>query len=178
MIILGVDPGSVVCGYGVVLKNGSAITLVEYGVVEARKMHSDFYPRLKDIFDRIISVIDRTKPDSAAFETMFYHKNAQTLIKLAHARSAAILSALEKNLPVHEYGAKEVKKAVTGRGNADKAQVQFMVKNLLKIEETPEFYDATDALAIAICHAIRLSSPAAASKSWADFVKQNPDRIL
>jgi len=175
--VLGIDPGSVVCGYGVVEKIGSKIVLVEYGVIEAKKMHENLSLRLKEIYERITKVIERSLPDEAALETTFYSKNAQSLIKLSHARAVALLAATMRELPVIEYSPKEIKKAVTGNGNASKQQVQFMVKSILNIEETHEFFDATDALAAAICHAQKAQDKTSRPKTWKDFITQNPDRI-
>ena len=178
MVILGIDPGSVVCGYGVLLQSDKEISLIEYGVINAKKIQKAFHERLKEIFERLNSVIHRVKPDTAAFESLFYYKNAQSLIKLSHARAASILAAAVNNLPIAEYSAKEIKKAVTGRGNASKEQVQFMVRSTLNISETPEFFDATDALAAAICHAVRSISPVSSSNNWAEFIKNNPERVI
>lgn len=178
MIILGIDPGSVVCGYGVIVKDGNRIRLIEYGVIEAKKKQPDFNTRLKEIFERLNEVIARNKPDAAAFESLFYSKNVQSLIKLSHARAAAIVSVAKSDIPIAEYSAREVKKAVTGRGAAGKEQVSFMVKTLLAIEETPQFFDATDALAVAICHSVRHSESKTNTGNWADFVKNNPDLIV
>jgi crossover junction endodeoxyribonuclease RuvC len=178
MKILGIDPGSVVCGWGIIEKgSGGKIALIEYGVIKAKKITAVMPERLKEIYLRLYSVIERTQPDSAAFESMFFAKNAQSLIKLSQARSAAIIAAAMHNLPIFEYAPREVKKSVTGNGNASKTQVQFMVRSMLKIEETPEFFDATDALAVAICHSIRSSVPASSAKSWKDFIEQNPNRV-
>ncbi len=178
MIILGVDPGSVLCGYGVVEHTGRNISLVEYGVIEAKRRHTDFNQRLKEIFSRLNSVIERTNPDAAALEALFYSKNAQSLIKLSHARAAAILAVTNNNIPIIEYSAREVKKSVAGRGSASKEQVQYMVRNLLSIEETPQFFDATDALAIAICHILRKNHNSKKSVSWADYLKEHPELII
>lgn len=177
MIVLGVDPGSIVCGFGVIEKKGKLLFLVEYGVLQVKKKNEELPQRLKDIFLRLQSVIERTSPDASAFESVFYSKNAQSLAKLSHARGSAILAATMHDLPIAEYTPRVVKKAVTGNGNASKEQVQFMVKTLLKIEETPDFFDATDALAVAICHALRTESPHKTAKSWSDWVRQNPERI-
>ena len=141
-------------------------------------MHLDFNLRLKDIFERITQVVERSKPDVASFEAMFYHKNPQTLIKLSHARGAAMVAVLNKGIQLSEYSAKEIKKAVAGSGNASKEQIQYMCKNILKMDETHKFFDATDALAAAICHAVRASAPTASSNSWADFIKNNPHRVV
>ena len=177
MRILGIDPGSIVCGYGVVEVINNKITLIEYGVVEAKKQHAELPRRLEAIFNRIGSVIDRALPDEASIESVFFAKNAQSLAKLSHARAAGMLAATLKQLPVNEYSAKEVKRAVTGNGNASKEQVQFMVKTMLNIEETPDFFDATDALAVAICHALKANSPRSRAKSWKQFIEQNPEKI-
>ncbi|MDA3843795.1 MAG: crossover junction endodeoxyribonuclease RuvC [Candidatus Kapabacteria bacterium] len=178
MRILGIDPGSVVCGYGVIDAEGNKFTLVEYGVIEAKKKYADFPKRLKEIHIRIAEEIKRTNPDEVALETMFYAKNAQSLMKLSHARAVALLAAAMCDLPIAEYSPKEVKKSVTGNGNAGKEQVSFMARNLLGIKESPRFFDATDALGIAICHAMKMNLPKSGGKSWEDFIKKNPDRIV
>ena len=177
MRVLGIDPGSVVCGYGVIEKIGAKITLVEYGVIEAKKMHPSLQLRLEAIFTRLQKVVERSLPDESALESLFYAKNPQSLMKLSHARGVAMLVPTMHQIPVAEYSAREVKRAVTGNGNSSKEQVQFMVRTLLNIEETPEFYDATDALAVAICHAFKASSPQSRARSWKDFITQNPQRV-
>lgn len=178
MRVLGIDPGSIICGYGVVEKDGRDLVLIEYGVIEAAKQHKSIPLRLKTIFLRLQQVIERTLPDELAIESLFHAKNVSSLIKLAHARSAAILPCILRDIPVIEYSPREVKRAVTGNGNASKEQVQFMVRTVLGIEETPEFYDATDALAVAIGHTYKAHSPQTSSRSWKDFVEQHPGRIV
>jgi crossover junction endodeoxyribonuclease RuvC len=186
MRVLGVDPGSVVCGYGVVEKQGKKLQLIEYGVIEAKRQHEDLPQRLRTIYERLGQVIVRSLPDELAIETIFYSKNVQSIVKLAHARSAAILAAVMAEIPTAEYSPRFIKKSVTGTGTASKEQVQYMVKNLLSIEETPEFYDATDALAIAICHLYQTQGLTGAAsgkkakskaKSWAEFIAMNPERV-
>jgi crossover junction endodeoxyribonuclease RuvC len=152
MRIIGIDPGSVFCGYGVIDSIGKSLSVVEYGTIEVKKKHEDISLRMKEIYERICSVIERTKPDCAAIETTFYSKNAQSLIKLTMARSAAILAIVNKDISIKEYSAREIKRAVTGRGNASKEQVRFMMKALLNITESPKYFDTTDALSIAVCH--------------------------
>lgn len=176
--MLGIDPGSIVCGYGVVEKNGSNITLVEYGVVEAKKRFESLPQRLEMIYERLGGVIERSLPDEAAVESVFFAKNAQSLAKLSHARGVAMLAAAIKRIPIMEYSAKEVKRSVTGNGNASKEQVQFMTRTILKIEEMPDFFDATDALAVAICHCLKRNSQRGAARSWKQFVEDNPKRVL
>ena len=178
MRILGIDPGSVVCGYGVIDIENHNTKLVEYGVINAGKVSANIHLRLKEIFERLTTVITRTSPNAAAFETIFYSKNVQSLIKLSHARAAAIVAAVSFDLPIFEYSPREVKKSVTGNGNAGKQQVQYMIRSLLKIEETPELFDATDALAVAMCHSVRSTLPKTSARSWSEFIKNNPDRIV
>jgi len=176
--ILGIDPGSVVCGYGVVLKKGNEIELIEHGVIESKRQQIEFNLRLKEIHMRLNEVIKRTKPTISAFETMFYSKNIQTLLKLSQARASAMLSVLLKGIPITEYSPREVKKAVTGRGAASKEQVQFMVKTILNIVETPELFDATDALAVAICQAVRHNDLKSSSTNWAEYIKNHPELVI
>ncbi len=179
MIILGIDPGSVVCGYGVVdMQGNNSFSLIEYGVIHAKKSTPEFYERLKEIYKKTDNIIKRTNPDCSAVESMFYAKNAQSLMKLSHARASAILAATMNDLPILEYSPKEVKKSVTGRGAASKEQVSFMVRKILNIKETPEFFDATDALAVAICHGLKSNMPQSKGSSWSDYVKNNPNKVL
>jgi len=178
MLILGIDPGSVVCGYGVIEFKAGNLRLFEYGSIKVKKKNEDINQRLKEIFLRLSAVIERTKPEIAVFETVFYSKNAQSLMKLSYARAAAILVTTLKDIMFAEFTPREIKKSVTGNGNAGKKQVQFMVRTLLKIQETPDFYDATDALAAAICYAFRNRTQSKTSKSWAEYIKNNPDKVL
>ncbi len=178
MRVLGIDPGSVICGYGVIDLRDNKLFLVEYGVIKAKKINEALPVRLREIYKRLSVVLERTKPDIAAFETMFYSKNVQSLIKLSQARAAAVVAAAMADMAIEEYAPREVKKSVTGNGNAGKEQVQFMVRKMLSIEETPEFFDATDALAVAICHVNKSKSFSTKSSSWSDFIKNNPDRIV
>jgi crossover junction endodeoxyribonuclease RuvC len=178
MIILGIDPGSIFCGYGVIEIQSNNLKLIEYGVIKAKKKQEKYPLRLKEIFIRLHAVIERTLPDETAVESMFYSKNVQSLIKLSQARAIAMLVSSLRDIPIIDYSPREVKKAVTGNGNADKIQVQYMVKKLLNIEETNEFYDATDALAVAICHSSRRKTSNTAIKTWKDFIENNPRRII
>ena len=178
MRFMGIDPGSIVCGYGVIEKVGNNdFILLEYGVVEAKKRFDSLPDRLGLIFERLTQVIERTLPDEVSLEATFYSKNAQSLIKLSHARGVAMLSANLRSIPVIEYSAKEVKRSVTGNGNASKEQVGFMVKSMLSIKEDHAFFDATDALAVALCHGMKRSSPKQSAKTWASFISENPNRV-
>lgn len=181
--VLGIDPGSVVCGYGVIDVQGSLLTLVEYGAVTVKKYGSDFPKRLLEIHRRLRAVIERTKPDECALEKVFYAKNVVSIVQLSHARGVAVLACAESDLTPVEYTPMQVKRSVTGRGTSDKQQVQHMVKALLNIDETHKFLDATDALAVAICHAVNGEPPTPIltsrkkKPSWKDFVEANPSRI-
>ncbi|HAW08520.1 MAG: crossover junction endodeoxyribonuclease RuvC [Chloroherpetonaceae bacterium] len=180
MIILGIDPGSILIGYGAISAINKKISLIEYGVIKAKLIENEYNKRLGQIYSQINTLIDRVSPDVISLETMFYHKNAQSLIKLSQSRAAVIISAVNKNIDIVEYSPREVKKSVAGRGNSSKQQVQFMVRETLSILETPEFYDCTDALSLAICHFYKQSSGSNTSKikSWADYINQNPDKVI
>jgi crossover junction endodeoxyribonuclease RuvC len=147
---LGIDPGSRVTGYGIVEQAGGRIVRVDHG--EIRSKNGEPFTRcLSRIYDELADVIDRTKPDAVAIEDIFYGKNVKSLIKQGHVRGVALLAASRSGLPVHEYSPLEVKKAVVGYGRAEKQQVQMMIRAILQLSETlPE--DASDALAVAICH--------------------------
>lgn len=193
MRILGIDPGSRVTGYGVIDVVKGKETLVEYGVLrlDATKSHE---VRLKQIYDRLTKVVARCLPDESAVEMPVYGKNPQAMLKLGRAQAAAMLAVLNREIAVTQYTPKEVKKSVCGNGNAAKEQVWFMVRSILTISEDgagqkkpvnktgnpidPTAYDATDALAVALCHAHRHSSPGASKhKDWSSFIRDNPDRI-
>jgi crossover junction endodeoxyribonuclease RuvC len=181
MIILGIDPGSVLLGYGAIDCRGNSIQLIEYGVIKAKLIQEEYLKRLEEIHVRVGEIVERVKPEIVVFESMFYHKNVQTLIKLAQARAVAILAVSSRKIDLIEYSPMEIKKSVTGKGNASKQQVQFMVRNILKISETPEFYDSTDALAIAITHSYKQGLSPQHNKrvrSWSDFINQNPERVI
>ncbi len=152
MIILGVDPGSIRCGYGIIDIQNKTPVLISFGIIEPKQDKSSFPNRLKKIYDRIIQIIDEFNVEIIAIETQFYSKNAQSLIKLAQARTSVILAGLNKSLPVFEYSPREIKQSVTGRGNATKESVSYMVSAILKTNFNKSFLDSTDALATALCH--------------------------
>jgi crossover junction endodeoxyribonuclease RuvC len=145
--------------------------------------------RLKQIYDRLCKIINQYHPDEFAIETVFYGKNIQSALKLGHARGVSILAAVNHQIPTTEYSPREVKKAVTGNGAASKQQVQFMVKSQLKLREAPKFFDASDALAIALCHSFRILGDKAKSRrtrtpglkshrTWSDFIHAHPERVV
>ena len=151
MRVLGVDCGSRITGYGVIDSDGADSVFVACGVIRMNPSHS-LAVRLKSIHFGLTEVIQKFRPDAAAFESLFYATNVQSALKLGHARGVSIHAAAVADLPVFEYSPLEVKSAVTGYGRSEKAQVQQMVCALLKLTERPEEYDASDALAVAICH--------------------------
>lgn len=180
MRILGIDPGSVICGYGVIESQGSSLQLVEYGVVEMKRRSESFPLRLREIYDRLTAVMSRTRPEVCALEAVFFAKNARSLVQLSQARGVAILVCAQSGLEPVQYTPMQVKRCVTGRGSATKPQVSAMVQAILGLEEAPTPYDATDALAIAICHAVhggttpepvRRSKKKGSRQAWSDFVR-------
>ena len=152
MRILGVDCGSRVTGYGVIETKGADYRFVDCGAIRLRASAS-LADRLHTIHQSLAEVIQKQAPDVVAFESVFYAKNAQSALKLGHVRGVSMFTASEAHLPVFEYSALEVKSAVTGYGRAEKSQVQQMVRSLLRLREVPQSHDASDALAVAICHA-------------------------
>jgi crossover junction endodeoxyribonuclease RuvC len=185
MIILGVDPGTLIAGYGVIERNGKNISLLDVGII---KNSSDVSMplRLKKIYSTLCSVIDRFHPDEFAIETAFYSKNVQSALKIGQARGVSILASVNHEIPVTEYSPREVKKAVTGKGAASKEQVQYMMMEMLKLKKLPKHFDSTDALAIAVCHAFKFSAQRSVStsknrktgNSWKSFVEAHPEKIL
>ena len=151
MRVLGIDCGSRVTGYGVIDTDGADCVFVRCGVLRA-KSSDPLADRLRYIYGGIVKVIRELEPEAAAFENLFYATNVQSALKLGHVRGVSMFAAAEANLPVFEYSPLEVKSAVTGYGRAEKSQVQQMVRALLKLNAQPEPYDASDALAVAICH--------------------------
>lgn len=180
-IILGIDPGTNIMGYGVISVVGNHPKLVVMGVVDMRREH-DMYLRLGKIFDRVTGIIDSYLPDEMAIEAPFFGKNVQSMLKLGRAQGVAIAAAIHHSVPIHEYAPMKIKMAITGNGHASKEQVAAMLQRLLNIsnEQMPDFMDATDALAVAYCHFLQLSRPETGAKhygSWKDFALRNSARI-
>lgn len=180
---MGVDPGTQVTGYGIISVKKQEITLLQYGVIKLSK-YSTHELKLKKIFERVIQLIDEYTPDELAIEDAFYGKNPQSMLKLGRAQGVTMAAALSRDIPIVEYSPKKVKQSVTGSGNASKEQVAFILEKILKQELNQEFMDATDGIAIAVCHHFHANSPAAtASKGkikkggWAAFVEENPGRM-
>jgi len=188
MIILGVDPGTLITGFGIIEMERGKYSVLSYNVV--KNCSDDSMPiRLKRIYDKLCAIIDRYHPDEFAIETAFYGKNAQSALKIGHARGVSILAAVNHEIPTTEYSPREVKKAVTGNGAASKQQVQFMVQTQLKLRKTPKYFDISDALAVALCHSFRIKgektisrrtrkTASIAHQSWSDFIQTHPERVV
>jgi len=178
-IILGIDPGTTVMGYGLI-KVGKQPELLQLGVIHLRK-YSTHYQKLGVIFERTRHIINTYRPAHCAIEAPFYGKNVQSMLKLGRAQGTAIAAAMSAGLDVVEYSPKKIKMAVTGNGNSSKEQVAGMLKHILKTDISEDYpLDATDGVAAAVCHFFQLKNPIAGGKSfknWNDFAKNNPDRI-
>lgn len=175
-IILGLDPGTNVMGYGVILVRSSRINLLQFGVIHLSK-YTGHELRLKKIFERVISLVEEFSPDEVALEAPFFGKNVQSMLKLGRAQGVAMAAALSRQVPIIEYAPKKVKQSVTGNGNASKEQVARMLMTLFTLKELPKLLDATDALAVALCHHYQKAPLKTGGTSWGKFVKDNPDRV-
>lgn len=181
MIILGIDPGTLVTGWGVIETNDGMVRMLGCGTVK-NKPRLSMPLRLRAIYDGLTDVIETHRPDECAIETAFYGKNAQSALKIGHARGVSILAAVLREVPTAEYSPREVKKAVTGNGGSSKQKVQFMVKHVLRLRSTPKELDATDAVAVALCHlqasqgkGLRRRSH---GSSWKEFLEAHPEKVL
>ena len=178
-IILGIDPGTNVMGYGIIKIVNNKASMVAMGIIDLRKL-TDHYLRLGHIFERITGIIDAYLPDELAIEAPFFGKNVQSMLKLGRAQGVAIAAAIHRGIPIHEYAPLKIKMAITGRGQASKEQVAGMLQRLLHLDQTdmPRFMDATDALGVAYCHFLQMGRPDSEVKyrSWKDFVNKNQNR--
>lgn len=187
-IILGIDPGTQILGYAL-LKGGAQPSLMEMDVLKLTK-EKDIYARLQLIHAKIIELIEKHHPTEFAIEAPFFGKNIQSMLKLGRAQGVAIAAAMHYHLPVSEYAPKKVKQAITGNGNADKEMIWKMLEHVLDIKKQPKYYDATDALAVALCHhqqsrglmlpkktVVKGKKSAKKTNSWTNFIAKNPERI-
>lgn len=177
-IILGIDPGTIVMGYGIIHIHNSTIKPIGIGVIHLEKLdeHAD---RLKKIFERTVAIIEEYKPDELAIEAPFFGKNVQSMLKLGRAQGVAIAAALSKNIPITEYSPKKIKMSITGNGNASKEQVAAMLQQILGFKAEHKFLDATDALGAALCHYYQNKNVGISGKSytgWKAFLTDNPKR--
>ena len=179
-IILGIDPGTNVMGYGVIKAKGQQAEIVAMGVIDMRK-EADPYLRLGHIFERVTGIIDSYLPDEMAIEAPFFGKNIQSMLKLGRAQGVAIAAAIHPRVPIHEYAPLKIKMAITGNGQASKEQVAGMLQRILHLsnDEMPKFMDATDALGAAYCHFMQMNRPETDThySSWKDFATKNQKRV-
>ena len=182
-IILGVDPGTQIAGYGVISVRAGVMRMLQYGVINLTK-YTTHQLKLQKLHETMVRLIEEHKPDEMAIEDPFFGKNVQVMLKLGRAQGVVMAAALSRGIPIVEYAPRRVKQSVTGNGNAAKEQVSHMVANLLAVELNPEFFDATDALAIAICHhfhenALPVRSTKKTKKgAWGAFASENANRIM
>jgi crossover junction endodeoxyribonuclease RuvC len=179
-IILGIDPGTSVLGYGVIRASGkSKVELVVLGVIELKK-YKDHYLKLKAIYERVQQLVDEYLPDDVAIEAPFFGKNVQSMLKLGRAQGVAMAAALSRSVPIFEYAPRKIKLAITGQGSASKEQVAIMLQSILKTKEfDAKTLDATDGLAAAVCHFYQQKFDVSGKKAsnWNDFIKSNPSRV-
>ncbi len=192
-IILGIDPGTLVMGYGIISVSGSKLKLISAGILKIDKSSSHF-DRLKDIFQFVVKLIERHHPDELAIEEPFFGKNVQSMLKLGRAQGVAMAAALSRQIPVYGYSPRLIKQSITGKGAASKEQVSAMLQRLLAFEQSPKFLDATDAVGVALCHYFQTNTileqstskdkkmagpakkPGKSYSGWAAFISENPDR--
>ena len=178
-IILGIDPGTKILGFGIIRVDSKGPHYVDMGVFDLRKI-KDPFEKLANIFAGVNELIEEHKPDELAVESPFYGKNAQVVLKLGRAQGAAITAAIMHGLSVAEYAPRKAKIAICGNGAASKEQVAMMIQKTLKVELDPKYLDATDAIAIALCHHYQMTSPlvsAGGKSDWKKFLESNPDRV-
>lgn len=176
VVVVGIDPGTLITGYGVIARTGDKLKMLACGTIRSRG--GDELPlRLQRIYAGLGEVFDRHRPDELAIESAFYGKNAQSALKLGHARGVSLLAAVERNVRVSEYSPREVKKAIVGNGSASKEQVRYMVTSLLRMRATDLVLDASDALAIALCHLQRWQGSSMPYRDWKTYVETHPERV-
>jgi crossover junction endodeoxyribonuclease RuvC len=177
-IILGIDPGTNIMGYGLIHHLGSKLDLISLGVIQLHKYDSQAL-KLKKIFEKTLVLIDEYKPDEVALEAPFFGKNVQSMLKLGRAQGVAMAAALYRDVPIFEYSPKKIKQSITGNGNASKEQVAAMLISLFIIKDVPSYLDATDGLAAAVCHYFQKGkgTDEKSYTGWKQFMNQNPGRV-
>ena len=176
-IIMGMDPGTSIMGYGIIHVKKTGMNILQYGVIHLNKYKSHEI-KLKKIFERVLGLIDEYNPDEVAIESPFYGKNVQSMLKLGRAQGVAMAAVLFRNIPIKEYAPKKIKLSVTGNGNASKEQVAKMLQQLLHFKNAAKMFDATDALAAAFCHVNQQKTGSKKGKSWSSFLSENPEREI
>ena len=177
-IILGIDPGTTIMGFGLILVKGKKFEMINMGVLHLSKLASHEL-KLKRIFERTLQLVDEYKPDELAVEAPFFGKNVQSMLKLGRAQGVAMSAALYRDVPIFEYSPKKIKMAITGNGNASKEQVASMLKSLLNLKELPKHLDATDGLAAAVCHHFQKNNSTSTKSytGWKSFITDNPKKV-
>jgi len=177
-IILGIDPGTNIMGFGIVKVYGNTLDLVTLGVLKLVK--TDDHPlKLKHIFEKTIALIEEYRPDELAIEAPFFGKNIQSMLKLGRAQGVAMAAALSRSVPIFEYSPRKIKQSITGKGSASKEQVSAMLQNILSLKEVPKQLDASDGLAVAVCHYFQKGKTGNDKKfsGWKSYLSANPDRL-
>lgn len=177
-IILGIDPGTTIMGYGIIQVKNNKLLLINYGVIHLQKLatHPD---KLKRIFERVDAIIKEYKPDEMAIEAPFFGKNVQSMLKLGRAQGVCIAASLNRDIPFEEYTPRRIKQSITGKGSASKEQVAAMIQKLVGLKEIPKHLDATDGLAAAICHHFSKGigeHNKTKTSNWKSYINQNPGR--
>ena len=179
-IILGIDPGSLVMGFGVIKVSGEGVSLIIMDVLKLSS-NKNAYERLQIIHSKVCELVKDHLPNELAIEAPFFGKNVQSMLKLGRAQGVAIAAAMQAGVPVTEYSPRKIKQSITGNGNADKLQVLKMLQRILSFEENPKYFDATDAIAVAVCHHFQGNSVVATTSKklngWKDFLVQNPGMV-
>jgi crossover junction endodeoxyribonuclease RuvC len=177
-IILGIDPGTTITGYGLISITGKDPSLITLGIIDLRK-ETDHFRKIRLIFEKTLALIDRYHPDEFAIEAPFFGKNVQSMLKLGRAQGAAIAAALYRDLPVSEYAPRMIKMSITGQGQASKEQVAAMLRTILSFSDEKLVLDATDALGAALCHFYQSSKPVSSKeyKNWEEFIRKNSNRV-
>ena len=178
-IILGIDPGTVIAGYGIIEANQNKYKLLASGVFKLAK-EDDHMIRMKQLFESTVELIDKHCPDELAIEAPFFGKNVQSMLKLGRAQGIAIAAALSRQIPIFEYSPKKIKQSITGNGNASKEQVAALLNTLIYSEKFPKYLDSTDAIAAALCHLYQRTNTVKnkSYSGWNAFINANPKRKI
>lgn len=188
-IILGIDPGTMIMGYGLILQKNKDLDMIRMGVLKLN-MFDNQALKLKRIFERVLEIIEEYHPDELAIEAPFYGKNVQSMLKLGRAQGVAMAAALYRGIPIFEYSPRKIKQSITGNGAASKEQVYLMLQKIVRFAEIPDYLDATDAIAAAVCHSfqhdfgdidthkVKIPRGKKSYNSWASFLENNPDKKL
>jgi crossover junction endodeoxyribonuclease RuvC len=184
--ILGIDPGTNILGYSVIEQRNKSVEILTMDVIVLGSKE-EMSTKMKHLFDKIVEIIDYYHPDMLAIEAPFFGKNVQSMLKLGRAQGLCIAAAFSRSIPFVEYSPRKIKQSITGNGAASKEQVANMLQRMYGFEDLPKYFDATDALAVAVCHSYQkelpeepksnIKIPKAKKTSWAAFISQNPDRL-